>query len=132
LKTVLQTNRALAVKAYFNTAREFVIEFDLSNSMQRYAAVKTNLDGLKTKTVKLRELTASYGEENVQNWIRAWLLTLVCELDVTISSIQVQTTSILLLEILYMANISEFNLFFKKVISGDMESYTINSICKKS
>ena len=80
--------------------------------------IKTNIQGYQKKVVKLRELVECYGEKNICNWIAAWLVSLSSKMDFSIAPDQASLTSKLILEELYMINISEFSLFFKKLLKG--------------
>jgi hypothetical protein len=132
------SKRSQSVLSRFKTAKDFAVEFNLDYCSSRYIAIKTNIDGIKSNTVKLRELSECYGDENIVNWIASWLVVLASKMDFSISPEQVGTTSILILEELYMINISEFSLFFKKLLKGHYGIFygkfnmqTILIACKK-
>jgi hypothetical protein len=112
------SKRSEGVLSLYSTAKDFAMQFNMDYCTSKYIAVKTNLDGIQTNTVKLRELSDCYGDENITNWISAWLIVLANKMDFQISPEQVGTTSILILEELYMINIAEFTLFFKKLLKG--------------
>jgi len=102
---VVLSKRSEAVLSRFNTAKDFAVEFNLDKCISLYINSKTNLDGIKTNTVKLRELSDCYGDDNISNWIAAWLVSISSKMDFQISSEQAVTTSLLILEELYMINI---------------------------
>jgi len=116
---IVLSKRSKAVLSRFKTAKDFAVEFNLDKCISLYINSKTNLDGIKANTVKLRELSDCYGDSNVSNWIAAWLVSISSKMDFQISSEQAVTTSVLILEELYMINISEFTLFFKRLLKGD-------------
>lgn len=137
LKTDLPKNSKAVLKR-FKTAKDFAKEFNLDNCMERYCCVKTHSDGLLSNKVKLNELSACYGEENICNWIAAWLITVSLYMNFEISTQQVKITSILILEEMYMINIAEFSFFFRKLIKGAYRPFygkfngqTIIQACKE-
>lgn len=113
------SNRSTAVLSHFKAAKEFAVQFNFDYCSSKYIAIKNNLDGLLTNTIKLRELSDCYGDKNIANWIASWLVVLSNKMDFSISPEQANTTSILILEELYMINIAEFSLFFKRLLKGD-------------
>jgi len=119
ISKITLSKRSEIVLSQFSEAKQFATEFNLDSSLSRYIAVKSNIDGIKTNTIKLRELSDCYGDENITNWISAWLVSLSSKMDFQISTEQVTSTSLLILEELYMINISEFTLFFKRLLKGD-------------
>jgi hypothetical protein len=113
------SKRSEAVLSRFETAKDFAVQFNLDECVSKYISIKTNLDGIKANTIKLRELSDCYGDGNISNWIAAWLVSISSKMDFPISTEQATTTSVLILEELYMINISEFTLFFKRLLKGD-------------
>jgi len=111
--------RSEAVLNRFETAKDFAVQFNMDYCANKYIAIKTNYEGLMSNTVKLRELSDCYGDKNISNWIASWLVVLSSKMDFQISPEQAGTTSVLILEELYMINISEFSLFFKRLLKGD-------------
>jgi hypothetical protein len=119
ISKITLSKRSELVLSQFSEAKQFATEFNLDSSLSRYISVKSNIDGIKTNTIKIRELSDCYGDENITNWISAWLVSLSSKMDFQISTEQVTSTSLLILEELYMINISEFTLFFKRLLKGD-------------
>ena len=113
------SKRSEAVLSRFEDAKSFAVQFNLDECVRKYLSVKTNSDGIKANTIKLRELSECYGDDNIANWIAAWLVSLASKMDFQVSIEQARTTSYLILEELYMINISEFTLLFKRLIKGD-------------
>ena len=110
--------RSLDVLEVYPEIEQFAIDFNLDNCMEKYIHIKSSLDGLKSRTVKLSELVNCYGEDNIVNWISAWLISVSAYMNFEISHQQSRTTSILILEELYMINLAEFSLFFKRLRKG--------------
>lgn len=73
----------------------------------------------KSDTMKLWELAQVYGQKTVCLWIEAWLVNLSEYMDFEVSEHQTTSTSIMILEELYMLKIPEFTLFFKKLRKGN-------------
>lgn len=113
------SKRSEALLSRFETAKDFAKQFNMDYCFIKNMAVKNNSDGLLTNTIKLRELSDCYGDKNIANWIASWLVVLSSKMDFSISPEQAGTTSILILEELYMINIAEFSLLFKKILKGD-------------
>jgi hypothetical protein len=116
----------------------FAQDFNLDSCDERYIGIKTHLDGMESKTIKLRELSDCYGDENISNWIAAWLISISSYMNFEISTQQVRTTSLIILEELYMINIAEFTLFFKQlrkgkfgIFYGKFNGQTILMACKE-
>jgi hypothetical protein len=112
------SNRYKSVLSAYPNAIEFANEFNLDSTINRYIDVKTNIDGYLKDTIKLRELSECYGDKNISNWIAAWLVSLSSKMEFQITPDQAGLTSRLILEELYMINISEFSLFFKSLLKG--------------
>lgn len=113
------SNRSKAVLSRFETPKSFAVQYNADNCIIEYSAIKTNLQGIKSNTVKLRELVDCFGEQNIWAWISSWLVNLSGFMDFKISPVQAKTTAILILEEMGNINISEFTLFFKKLRKGD-------------
>ena len=116
----------------------FAQNFNMNSCEERYIGIKTNLDGLQSKTIKLRELSDCYGDENICNWIAAWLISVSAYMNFEISSQQAKSTSMMILEELYMLNIAEYTLFFKQlrkgifgIFYGKFNGQTILVACKE-
>ena len=116
--TTILSKRSEAVLSHFKEAKDFAVQFNLDKCLSKYMGIKSNTDGLNANTIKLRELADCYGDENVSNWIAAWLVSLSSKMDFQISPEQAITTSMFILEELYMINIAEFSLFFKRLLKG--------------
>lgn len=106
------------VLAKFNDAAQFSIEMNIDNCLIRYAEYNTEVIALKSGMIKIRELAELYTEESIIDWIGTWLLSVSAQMDFDITEQQVTTTAIFLLEEIYMLNLSEFSLFFKKLRQG--------------
>ena len=53
------------VLAFYPTVEEFAIGMNLESCLKKYCEIKTADDGLRAKKIKLRELSAIYGESQV-------------------------------------------------------------------
>ena len=112
------SNKSKLVLKSFPEVERFAQEFNLDSCDERYISIKTNLDGLESKTINIRELSDCYGDENISNWIAAWLISVSAYMNFEISTQQARITSLLILEELYMINIAELTLFFKQLRKG--------------
>jgi len=87
--------------------------------MEKYINIKTFEDALKSKKIKLRELSLAYGEQIIIGWIQAWLINLSGYMNFSITEQQAKTTAIFILEDCYMFNLAEFTLLFRKINRGN-------------
>lgn len=107
-----------AVLNAFNTASEFAVEMNIDNCLLKYSEYNTEKLALQSGKIKIRELAEIYTEEKIIAWISTWLITISSHMDFDIQEQQIKTTSIFLLEEIYMLNLAEFTLFFKKLRKG--------------
>lgn len=108
-----------AMLTHIPTGIEFGKQFNLDYCMQKYFEVKTIEDALRSKKIKLRELSVAYGEEIITGWIQAWLINLSSYMNFSISTQQAKQTAMFILEDCYMLNIVEFTLLFRKITRGN-------------
>lgn len=91
---------------------------NLENCLEKYAEFKTAEDSLKSKKIKIRELSAIYGEKEISSWISLWLISIAKLMDFEISEDQAKITGIDILSEMYMLNIAEFTLLFTRIKKG--------------
>jgi len=68
--------------------------------------------------IKIRELAACFDDETIQLWLEAWLVNLSQHMDFEINESQAKETAIALVEDLYMLNLAEITLLFRKIRKG--------------
>ena len=68
--------------------------------------------------IKISEIAQAYDEETVQLWLVAWLVNLSGVMDFSITEAQANETALFILEELYMLNVAELTLFFKRLKKG--------------
>ena len=118
LKETELNNQQKALLVAFKSANDFVIEFDLDNLVKRYVDIKTPLEALRSKKIKLYQLPACYGFENVKDWL-TFLLASYCKfMDFEVDEDRVKMTGILLYDDIYMMNLAEISLFFRGLQRG--------------
>lgn len=111
-----------ALKLYPD-ARLFAEGNNLDVCLERYAQYKSIKDALMARKIKIRELAATYGERPIAGWLSTWIIYLASIMDFEISEQQRRTTANMLIEELYMLNMAEITLFFKKLQKGDYGTF---------
>ena len=102
----------------FSSAQGFLSQFNYDFCRERYMAKRSLKSALVSNTIKVRELAACYDDETVQLWMEAWLVNLSQHMDFQISESQSKETAYGLVEVLYMLNLAEITLFFRKLHNG--------------
>ncbi len=64
-----------------------------------------------------------YGERPIVGWLSTWVINLAAVMDFDISEQQRRRTANMLIEELYMLNMAEITLFFKKLQKGDYGTF---------
>lgn len=105
--------------SHIPTGIDFGKTFNLDYCMEKYVNIKTVEDALKSKKIKLRELSFAYGEQVIIGWIQAWLINLSGYMNFSITEQQAKTTAVFILEDCYMFNLAEFTLLFRKIGRGN-------------
>lgn len=99
-------------------SKKFLVEFNFQSCDRRYESIKTLEDAYLSDKIKIRELANCYSEETVILWIETWLTYLSKLMDFKISPEQSNMTSRFIIEELYMLNIAEITMFFRRLIKG--------------
>ncbi len=102
----------------FPTAECFATAMNLDACLERYSTQRTPIEALRSGKIKLRELTVIYGSRPVVGWISTWLIALSSMMDFEITDQQRKTTAAILSEDLYMLNLVEITLLFKRLFKG--------------
>lgn len=84
---------------------------------------RTVKDALLSGKLKLRQIAEVYDDESVSLFLETWLVQLARDMGFQISEAQARETAILLLEEIYMLNLSELTLLFKKIRKGDYGTF---------
>lgn len=122
----------------FNSVEIFAVNMNLDNCIEKYSKFKTINEALRAKRVKLRELSRAYGENGIIAWIKTWLISIAMYMDFEITQEQAKGTALLILEEMYMLNMAEFTLLFKRmkkgkygIFYGKFNGQTILRACKE-
>ena len=107
-----------SVLKIFPDAESFSVNMNLDVCMEKYAQYKTCKDALTSGKIKIRELAAIYGDRPVVGWLSTWLISIASIMDFEISNQQRKATALMLVEELYMLNMAEITLFFKRLQKG--------------
>jgi len=107
-----------SVLALYPTVESFAIEMNLDSSLKKYIEYKSAESALKSRKIKIRELSAIYGESKISGWISLWLISLAKYMNFEISNEQSEITGIDILSDMYMLNIAEFTLLFSRIKKG--------------
>lgn len=102
----------------FDTPEKFISQFNYEFCKDRYLPFRTQKAALFNNTIKIRELADCYDDETVQLWIEAWLYSLAMHMDFELSDSQAKETAQNLLEEIFMLNLTEITLFFRKLRNG--------------
>lgn len=97
---------------------KFLEQFNLDFCAEKYSEYKTLEEALCSEKIKIRLLAKIYGDETVVTWMQSWLINISKYMDFTISDDQARKTAMFLAEELYMLNLAEITLFFKKLLKG--------------
>jgi hypothetical protein len=106
------------IKRYYPTGNRFVVDMNMDSCMEKYCIYKTIKEAHLSRKAKLIDLSHAYGEELVMAWIEAWLVNLAAYMNFDISNQQSSETAMFILEELFMLNIPEFTLLFKRIKKG--------------
>lgn len=99
-------------------SKGFITRFNPDWCRDRYLHLKTPKEALFADVIKISEIVQAYDEETVQLWLVAWLVNLSGLMDFEINDAQANETAIFILEELYMLNVAELTLFFKRLKKG--------------
>ncbi len=102
----------------FRTADAFIIQFNPDYCRNRYIAIQTSKEALYAQTIQLRELALCYDQETIQLWLCSWLYQLSVQMDFEITESQAEETAQEIFRTLYMVNITELTIFFRKLKAG--------------
>ena len=100
--------------------KEFVVQFNLDYCLKRYSEIKTAESALLSNKIKVRELAKVYTEDAVLVWIESWIANLAAFKDISIEESQVKKTAMFILEEVYMLNLAELTLLFKRIMKGSI------------
>lgn len=112
------TKRGKAILSRFETPKLFLTQFNPDYCLNRYLGFKTPHEAILSNTIKLNELSQTYGEQTIVRWIRLWIVNLSKFMDFSVDDMQCKRTAILILEGGYMLNMAELTLFFKRIMNG--------------
>jgi len=105
--------------AKIKTPEQFVAQFTPEYCIRKYDDIKTIREASLTGYFKLREVKHVYGRSTVHAWLIYWIVDLCRVMDFEIDDYQIEQASMFLYDNIYMLNVSEVSLFFKKVKSGE-------------
>ena len=117
-KPQLMPSKAVQILKYAPTGAEFTTMFNLDSCTEKYLKYKSVEECLTTGMIKLREISAAYGDKLMVAWVQAWLINLAMYMNFEISKEQVKTTAIMILEECYMLNIAEYTFMFRRILKG--------------
>lgn len=102
----------------FKTGESFLVEFNFDACLSRYSKLKTEELALKSHKLKLREITRLYDQRVPTSLLELWLFNTSKFMAWEMTDQQVRETAVYLYEELYMLNLAELTLFFKKLKKG--------------
>lgn len=114
------TNRNNIVLSRFGTPTEFIVFMTHENCLSRYEGKLSIQDALKSDLIKLFDLKSIYNENTPVHFIESWLLQLniFVNTENKLSGSQIKELSRYMYDEIFMFNLAELTLLFKRIKSG--------------
>lgn len=112
-----QANRNLILSKYPEFTK-FALTYNPDACLVRYDIYQTEKAALLSETLRLNQLTSVYSKDAAVGWIGTWIVKICEQLKLELEDYQVKIDALLLYSEIYMFNLAEVSLFFKKFMLG--------------